>query len=64
MMKDQQNTGFDPNFQNPNFQGPDEDGGLDIQEYYHVIKKHRSIVLVSLVLCVVMVSMWTLTNVV
>ena len=61
-MKDQQNTGFGPNFQNPNFQGPDEDGGLDIQEYYHVIKKHRNIVLVSLVLCVVMVSMWTYTT--
>jgi succinoglycan biosynthesis transport protein ExoP len=58
MMTDQQNSGFDPNFQ-----GPDEDAGLDIQEYYRVIKKHRSIVLISLVLCVVLVTVWTYTTI-
>ncbi|MCK5505297.1 MAG: hypothetical protein KAJ10_09045, partial [Thermodesulfovibrionia bacterium] len=48
---------FDPNFLNP-----DDDAGLDIQEYYRVIKKHRGIVLVSLVLCVVLVGLWTYTT--
>jgi len=57
MMTNQQPTGFDPNFQ-----GPDEDAGLDVQEYFRVIRKHRNIVLVSLVLCVVLVTAWTYTT--
>ena len=57
-MQNQQTQEFDPNFLNP-----DEDAGLNIQEYYHVIKKHKSIVLVSLVLCVVLVALWTFTTI-
>lgn len=58
MMTNQQTPDFDPNFQSP-----DEDAGLDIQEYYRVIKKHRYIVLISLVLCVALVSLWTYTTI-
>jgi len=57
-MKNKQNKGHDPYFPEP-----EEDTGLDIQEYYQVIKKHRKIVLLSLLLSVLLVAYWTYTTI-
>ena len=56
-MKNQQNTGPEPYFLEP-----EEDSGLDIQEYISVIRKHRKIVLFSLLLCVLLVVFWSYTT--
>ena len=57
-MSAKQPTGFDPNFQEP-----DHDEGLDIQEYYRVIVKHKKFVAVAWLACVLMVGFWTYTRV-
>jgi len=57
-MNQHQPTGFDPNFQEP-----DHDEGLDIQEYYRVIVKHKKLVAVAGLACVLLVGLWTYTRV-
>lgn len=58
MMSANQPTGFDPNLQEP-----DHDEGLDIQEYYRVIVKHKKLVGVAWLVCVVLVGLWTYTRI-
>ena len=53
-MSANQPTGFDPGFHEP-----DHDEGLDIQEYYRVIIKHKKLVAVAWLVCVLMVGLWT-----
>ena len=57
-MTDHQPTAFDPNYQEP-----DHDEGLDIQEYYRVIVKHKKLVAVAWLACVLLVGLWTYTRV-
>jgi uncharacterized protein involved in exopolysaccharide biosynthesis len=57
-MIDKQPTGFDPSFQEP-----DHDEGLDIQEYYRVIVKHKKLVAVAWLACILLVGVWTYTRI-
>ena len=57
-MTDNQTILFDQNYQEP-----DHDEGLDIQEYYRVIVKHKKLVAFAWLACVLLVGVWTYTRV-